>query len=209
MFELRKLPFEVSAFSRLITQEVIDFHYGRHHATYVKNLNDLTKEGEFAGKSLFDIIQNSSGGLFNNAAQVFNHDFYWDCLSPKETCMGEAIKKGIESQFGSTESFLELFIKSGAGQFGSGWVWLVYDNNRLEIMSTSNADTPIRHNKIPVLVCDVWEHAYYINHRNDRMGYLQQFVSQINWEFVEECYTKAKIKGMNAIRDYTESLHKG
>lgn len=210
MFELRKLPFEADASTPLLDKETIEYHHGRHHATYIKNLNGLIEGSAYANASLFEIIQKSDSGLFNNAAQVFNHDFYWDCITPKEVAINGEIKAAIEAKFGSVDKFCEQFADSGAKQFGSGWVWLVFNEKKeLEIISTSNADTPIKHNKVPLLVCDVWEHAYYIKHRNDRVGYLQKFIAQINWAFVEQCYVAAKAKGLQAIQEYITTVHKG
>ncbi|RAX57921.1 superoxide dismutase [Helicobacter monodelphidis] len=210
MFELRKLPFEAGASTPLLSKETIEFHHGRHHATYVKNLNALLEGHSLAGKSLFEIIQKSDGGLFNNAAQVFNHDFYWDCITSTEVSVGAETKKAIEQKFGSIEKFCEQFADSGAKQFGSGWVWLVLNKSgELEILSTSNAATPITDDKAPLLVCDVWEHAYYIDHRNDRVNYLKKFIAQINWKFVEERYLAAKTKGIQSTAEYIQTIHKG
>lgn len=209
MFNLRKLPFDEGISTPLLSKETIEFHYGKHHATYVKNLNGLIENGEYANASLFEIIQKSDGGLFNNAAQVFNHDFYWDCIAPKEVALDANLKQALESAFGSVEGFCEKFADGGVKQFGSGWVWLVLDENKkLEIISTSNADTPIRHGKTPLLVCDVWEHAYYIEHRNDRAAYLKKFIAQINWAFVGERFVEAQAKGLDSTKAYIANLYK-
>lgn len=206
MFQLRQIPFE--ACLPLLSKETIEFHYGKHHATYVNNLNNLIKDTSFAQSCLFEIIQKSDGGLFNNAAQVFNHDFYWSCIQEKQSNVEGDLKVALEKNFGSVEQFCEQFIQSAVTNFGSGWTWLVLDAGKLAIMNTSNADTPIRHNKVPLLVCDVWEHAYYIDSRNDRAKYVKSFMNQVNWQFVAECLKNGLEKGLDATKAYIATLHK-
>lgn len=210
MFELRKLPYEKDAFGDFLSPLTFDFHYGKHHQTYVNNLNNLTKGNEFENAELYDIIKKSSGGVFNNAAQVYNHDFYWDCIAPKSSEMSAELKAAIEKEFGSVESFKEKFIQSATTLFGSGWCWLVFDpkSSKLEIVQTSNAATPITEDKVPLLVSDVWEHAYYIDHKNARPAYLEKFFSHINWAFVSSAFEWAQKEGTGSIRFYINSLHK-
>jgi superoxide dismutase, Fe-Mn family len=168
-----------------ISKETLEFHYGKHHQTYVTNLNNLVKGTEFESLSLEDIIRKSSGGVFNNAAQVWNHTFYWNSLSPKgggepKGALGDAIKK----KFGSFEAFKEAFAKSAAGNFGSGWTWLVRKSDgSVDIVNTSNAATPLTGGDKPLLTCDVWEHAYYIDYRNARPKYVEAFWNLVNWDF--------------------------
>jgi superoxide dismutase, Fe-Mn family len=163
----------------------LEFHYGKHHQTYVTNLNNLVKGTEFENLSLEDIVRKSSGGVFNNAAQVWNHTFYWNSLSPKgggepKGALGDAIKK----KFGSYDAFKEAFGKSAAGNFGSGWTWLVKKGDgSVDIANTSNAATPLTGSDKPLLTCDVWEHAYYIDYRNARPKYVEAFWNLVNWEF--------------------------
>ncbi|AJC93402.1 superoxide dismutase [Fe] [Campylobacter volucris] len=214
MFELRKLPYEADAFGDFLSAETFSFHHGKHHQTYVNNLNNLIKDTEFAGKDLVYIIKNSNGGIFNNAAQVYNHDFYFDCIKPK-TCSGcgcsldDSFKAAVEKDFGSMENLKEEFIKGATTLFGSGWFWLVYNtqNQKLELVATSNAATPITEDKIPLLVVDVWEHAYYVDHRNARPAYLDKFYAHINWEFVSKAYEWAIKEGMNSVSFYANELH--
>ncbi|MCV3410385.1 superoxide dismutase [Fe] [Campylobacter lari] len=214
MFELRKLPYEADAFGDFLSAETFAFHHGKHHQTYVNNLNNLIKDTEFAGKDLVYIIQNSNGGVFNNAAQVYNHDFYFDCIKPKTCCgcgcsLSAEFKAAVEKDFGSMENLKEEFIKGATGVFGSGWFWLVYNtqNQKLELVATSNAATPITEGKIPLLVVDVWEHAYYVDHRNARPAYLEKFYAHINWEFVAKAYEWAIKEGMNSVSFYANELH--
>ncbi|NLY34200.1 MAG: superoxide dismutase [Fe] [Alcaligenaceae bacterium] len=168
-----------------ISQETLEFHYGKHHQTYVTNLNNLIAGTEFENASLEEIIKKSSGGVFNNAAQVWNHTFYWNSLSPNGG--GEptgALLEAINAKWGSVAAFKEAFNKSAAGNFGSGWTWLVKkEDGTLDIVNTSNAATPLTGNDKPLLTCDVWEHAYYIDYRNARPKYLETFWNIVNWEF--------------------------
>ncbi|EEO26288.1 superoxide dismutase [Helicobacter winghamensis] len=205
MFKLRTLPFtEIVGF---ISKETCEFHYGKHHQTYVNNLNNLIKGTEFENKSLFEIVTKAQGGVFNNAAQVYNHDFYWDCVSPNASARSAELDEAINATFGSLEKFKETFLNSAVTLFGSGWCWLVYNNGKLEIKQTSNAQTPVTESMIPLLVVDVWEHAYYIDHRNARPAYLEKFFNYINWEFVSKSLERAKKEGINSVNFYMNSLH--
>ena len=187
-FTLPKLPYEMDALSPHISKETLEYHYGKHHAAYVTNLNKLAIDTEFATMSLEAVIKTSSGSLFNNAAQVWNHTFYWHCLSPNGG--GEPTGKladAINKAFGSFAAFKEQFTQASIGTFGSGWAWLVQDNqNRLKIISTSNAGTPITEDLTPLMTCDVWEHAYYIDYRNSRPDYLGAFWKLVNWSFIAD-----------------------
>ncbi len=187
MFELPKLPYEKNALEPYMSEETLEFHYGKHHATYVTNLNNLVLGTEFEGKNLEDIIKTSNWWIFNNAAQVWNNSFFWNCLAPN--AWGEAkweILNSINENFWSFEEFKEKFTQSAVTNFGSGWTWLVKTpQGKLEIVNTSNAGTVITTENTPLLVVDVWEHAYYIDVRNARPKYLENFWALVNWEFVE------------------------
>jgi len=186
--ELPKLPYPQNALEPHISAETLEYHYGKHHATYVTNLNKLIAGTEFASASLEDIIKKASGGIFNNAAQVWNHTFYWNCLSPKGG--GEpkgALAKAIDSAFGSFADFKEKFSASAAGNFGSGWTWLVKNaKGGVEIVNTSNAGNPMTNNLTPLMTCDVWEHAYYIDYRNARPKYVEAYWNLVNWDFISK-----------------------
>lgn len=189
---LPQLPFENNALEPYISVETINYHYGKHHQTYVNNLNRLLENSPMKEKSLEEIIMNSEGPSFNNSAQVWNHTFYWNCLSPKKTEPSNILIREIEKNFGTMEKMIENLQQSAVSLFGSGWAWLVYDNGLLKITQTSNADLPMKHNQIALFTIDVWEHAYYIDVRNDRAKYVKNILDNlINWVFVEENYTKA------------------
>ncbi len=183
--ELPALPYAQDALQPTISAETLEYHYGKHHQAYVTNLNNLIEGTEFADLSLEDIVSKASGGIFNNAAQVWNHTFYWNSLSPQGGGNpGGALADQINSTFGSVDAFKEQFSKAGATQFGSGWVWLVKKSDgTLAIYSTANAECPLTQGDTPLLTCDVWEHAYYIDYRNARPKYLQAFWSLVNWDF--------------------------
>lgn len=185
-FELPALPYEKNTLEPHISAETLEYHYGKHHNTYVVNLNNLIKGTEFEGKSLEEIIKTSTGGIFNNAAQVWNHTFYWHCLSPKGgNAPTGAVAEAINKAFGSFDAFKEELTKSAIGNFGSGWTWLVKKaDGSLAIVNTSNAATPLTNGDKPLLTVDVWEHAYYIDYRNARPKYLENFWALVNWEFV-------------------------
>ena len=186
--QLPALPYAQNALEPHISPETLEYHYGKHHQTYVTNLNNLIKGTEFENASLEDIIMKSSAGLFNNAAQVWNHTFYWNCLSPNGG--GEpsgALAEAINAKFGSFEEFKKQFVQSAATNFGSGWTWLVKNSDgSVEIVNTSNAANPMTAGKTPVLTCDVWEHAYYIDYRNARPKYVEAFWNLVNWDFVSK-----------------------
>lgn len=189
MIELPKLPYKRDALEPHISLRTIDYHYGQHHAGYVKNLNNLIEGSPFENMNLEAIVRKSEGSIFNNAAQVWNHTFYWHCMTPEENTTPQAILlKSIERDFGSYDNFKQLFIKQAATLFGSGWLWLVADKNgKLSLLQTSNADTPLIQEELtPLLTCDVWEHAYYLDQQNQRLAYLNEFWQIINWRFVEK-----------------------
>ncbi len=190
-FELPALPFEGNALEPHISAETLSFHHGKHHATYVTNLNNLVPGTEFEGKSLEEIITSApAGGVFNNAAQIWNHTFYWNSLSPNGG--GEpsgALADAINKAFGSFAAFKEKFSTSAATNFGSGWTWLVKNaDGSVEIVNTSNAGCPLTDGKTPLLTCDVWEHAYYVDYRNARPKYVEAFWNLANWDFAAQNY---------------------
>ena len=187
-FELPPLPYAQDALAPHISAETLEYHYGKHHQTYVTNLNKLVEGTEFENAALEDVILKSDGGLFNNSAQVWNHTFYWNSMTPDGggAPTGE-VAAAINSAFGSYDSFVDKFKEAAATQFGSGWAWLVDSGSGLEIMKTSNADLPMKHNAKAILTIDVWEHAYYIDFRNARPNYISTFIdSLINWDFVAQ-----------------------
>jgi len=183
--KLPELPYAKGALAPHISAETIEYHYGKHHATYVANLNKLIAGTEFAELSLEDIIKKASGGIFNNAAQVWNHSFYWNCLSPKGG--GEpsgVLADAVAKNFTSFTALKEKLTAAAVTQFGSGWAWLVKNpDGSLAVEQTSNAATPLKDGKKPLLTVDVWEHAYYIDYRNARPAYLEAFWKLVNWDF--------------------------
>ena len=186
--KLPELQFALDALQPYISKETLEFHYGKHHNAYVTNLNNLIPGTEFEDMQLEDIIKKApAGGVFNNAAQVWNHSFYWNCLSPNGG--GEPTGKlmdAIEKSFGSFADFKEQFTKSAVTNFGSGWTWLVQNNDGSgEILNTSNAGTTLTSGKTALLTCDVWEHAYYVDYRNARPQYVEAFWNLVNWDFVD------------------------
>ena len=187
-YELPALPYDLGALAPFLSKETLEFHYGKHHKTYVDNLNKLVPGSPMEGKTLDELVMKAQGGIFNNAAQVWNHTFYWNGLSPSTGGKpGTKAKAGLEKAFGSVDKFLEEFQKSAVGNFGSGWTWLVKKaDGSLALENTSNAANPMTGGSKPVLTCDVWEHAYYIDYRNARAKYLEQFMGRINWEFAEK-----------------------
>lgn len=187
-FELPKLKYELDALEPYISKKTLEFHYGKHHQAYVNNLNNLSAGTEFENASLEDIIKESKGGIFNNAAQVWNHTFYFDqfckggCEIPRDGLMD-----AIEKKFGSFEAFKEQFTKAAATLFGSGWAWLVIDaKGELEIVQTSNAGNPLTEGKKPLLTCDVWEHAYYLDKQNARPTYIDDFWKILDWKVISQ-----------------------
>jgi Fe-Mn family superoxide dismutase len=191
-FELPALPYAKDALAPHISAETLEYHYGKHHQTYVTNLNNLVPGTEFEGLSLEEIIKKSSGGIFNNAAQVWNHTFYWNGLKPNGG--GEptgALADAINATFGSFAKFKEEFAKCAVTTFGSGWAWLVKNaDGSLALVSTSNAGCPLTTGQTPLLTCDVWEHAYYIDYRNARPAYLEEaFWALVNWDFAAKNFS--------------------
>ena len=184
--ELPPLPYDRTALEPHISGETIDFHYGKHHKTYVDNLNKLIEGTEFADASLEEIVRKSQGGMFNNAAQVWNHTFYWNCLSPSGGGEpGGKLGDAINAAFGSFTAFKEQFTNTALTTFGSGWAWLVQrQDGSLALVSTPNAATPLTGTDKALLTCDVWEHAYYIDYRNARAKYVEAFWNLVNWDFV-------------------------
>jgi Fe-Mn family superoxide dismutase len=191
-FELPALPYPKSALAPVISEETIEFHYGKHHQTYINNLNKLIPGTEFEKLSLEEIIKKASGGIFNNAAQVWNHTFFWYCMTPNSS--GEPtgpLAEAIKGKFGSFEEFKKKFIDAAVTQFGSGWAWLVKNpDGSLSIEQTSNAGNPMTTSKTPLLTCDVWEHAYYLDYRNRRPDFVEAFFKLINWKYVAENFAK-------------------
>lgn len=187
-FKLPELPYSMDALSPHMSKETLEFHYGKHHQAYVTNLNNLIEGKDFATMTLEEIIKKSEGPIFNNAAQVWNHTFFWNSLSPKGG--GEPtgrIADSIKKDFGSFEKFKEEFTKAAVTQFGSGWAWLVKKpDGSLAIKQSANAATPLTENLVPLLTCDVWEHAYYIDYRNARPTYLEHWWKLVNWDFADK-----------------------
>lgn len=183
---LPALPYAMDALVPHISAETLEFHYGKHHKTYVDNLNNLIKGTEFENASLEEIVKKSSGGVFNNSAQVWNHTFYWNSLSPNGGgAPTGALADAINAKWGSFEAFKEAFTKCAVTTFGSGWAWLVKTPaGELDLVSTSNAATPLTTDNKALLTCDVWEHAYYIDYRNARPKYVEAFWNLVNWDFV-------------------------
>jgi Fe-Mn family superoxide dismutase len=191
-FELPKLDYAKNALAPIMSEETLDLHHGKHHQTYITNLNNFIKDTDMAGMSLEEIVHNSSkdkskAGIFNNASQHWNHELFWKCMKPNG---GGSIPKKLEdrikSDLGSVEEFKKQFIQAGITQFGSGWCWLSISNGKLVVSKTPNAENPLIHNMKPILGCDVWEHSYYVDYRNRRPEYLENFFEKlVNWEFVE------------------------
>ncbi|MGI5309416.1 superoxide dismutase [Fe] [Rheinheimera sp. WS51] len=192
-FELPALPYAKDALAPHISAETLEYHYGKHHNTYVVKLNGLIEGTDFAGKSLEEIVRTSEGGIFNNAAQVWNHTFYWHCLAPNAG--GEptgALADAINAKWGSFAEFKAAFNDKAVNNFGSSWTWLVKTaDGSLDIVNTSNAATPLSDTSLtPVLTVDLWEHAYYIDYRNARPTYLDAFWALVNWKFAAENFAK-------------------
>ena len=191
-FELPKLDYTKNALAPIMSEETLDLHHGKHHQTYITNLNNFIKETDMSKMTLEEIILNSSKdkskvGIFNNASQHWNHLMFWKCMKPNGGgAMPSKLKERIVSDFGSVEEFKKLFIHAGTTQFGSGWSWLSIDNGKLVINKTPNAENTLIHNMKPILGCDLWEHSYYVDYKNRRPEYLENFFEKlINWEFVE------------------------
>ncbi|RKH12571.1 superoxide dismutase [Fe] [Corallococcus sp. CA053C] len=194
-FTLPELPYKKDALAPHISAETLEYHHGKHHNAYVTNLNKFIAGKPEESKSLIDIIQSSDGGVFNNAAQVWNHTFYWHCMAPNGggEPRGE-LADAIKRDFGSFEKFKEEFSNAAATQFGSGWAWLVEEKGKLSIAKTGNADLPMKHGQKALLTIDVWEHAYYIDYRNLRPKYIETFLtSLVNWDFVAQNLKSAEV----------------
>nr|WP_272880569.1 superoxide dismutase [Candidatus Synchoanobacter obligatus] len=187
-----ELPFSSKDLEPFISEKTLSFHYGKHHKTYVDKLNGLIEKTEYASTSLENIIRHSDGAIFNNAAQVWNHTFYWNCLAkPSNQKPSTELQKAITRDFGSIEEFTNTFSNSAIGLFGSGWCWLVISkDHKLSIVNTQNAQTPLTTDHTALLTCDVWEHAYYLDTQNSRPEYLKNFWAIVNWAFVSEQYQK-------------------
>ena len=190
-FELPSLPYANDALAPYMSAETLDFHHGKHHQTYVTNLNNLLKDNELQGASLEDIVVKSSkdtsmAGIFNNAGQHWNHILFWQCMKPNGGgSIPSELEARLNSDFGSVDQFKEAFIQAGTTQFGSGWAWLAIDNGKLVVTKSANASNPLVDGMKPILGCDVWEHSYYIDYRNKRPDYLKAFLdSLVNWDFV-------------------------
>jgi superoxide dismutase, Fe-Mn family len=193
-FELPALPYSKDALMPHMSSETLEFHHGKHHKAYVDNLNKLIPGTEFENMDLETIIKKSSGPVFNNAAQVWNHTFFWNCLSPKGggEPTGE-LAEAINRDFGSFNAFKEKFTETSVKHFASGWGWLVKNKNgKLEVISTANAQTPMTEGHTALLTCDVWEHAYYIDYRNRRPDFVGAFWSLVNWDFVAKNFAQVK-----------------
>ena len=191
-FELPKLDYAKNALAPIMSEETLDLHHGKHHQTYITNLNNFIKDTDMAGMSLEEIVHNSSkdkskAGIFNNASQHWNHELFWKCMKPNGGgSMPKKLEDRIKSDLGSIEEFKKQFIQAGITQFGSGWCWLSISNGKLVVSKTPNEENPLIHNMKPILGCDVWEHSYYVDYRNRRPEYLENFFEKlVNWEFVE------------------------
>lgn len=185
---LPPLPFAKNALAPHMSEETFEYHYGKHHQAYVTNLNNLIKGTEFENASLEDIVKKSSGGIYNNSAQIWNHTFFWNCLAPNAggAPTGKAAEL-INAKWGSFDKFKEEFAAKALGNFGSGWTWLVLNkSNEAEIVNTSNAVAPMSNGQKALLTIDVWEHAYYIDHRNARAKFVESFWNLVNWNFVNQ-----------------------
>ena len=188
--QLPPLPYAMDALEPHISRETLEYHYGKHHQTYVKTLNELIQNTEFSESALEDIIKRAEGPVFNNAAQVWNHSFYWQCLSPTPTEPRGDLKKALETHFESVAKFKEQFQKCAIANFGSGWTWLVKKpDGKLAIQNTDDAKDPLITGDVPLLTCDIREHAYYIDYRNERAKYVSAFWNIVNWDFVAKNLT--------------------
>ena len=193
-FKQPDLPYDLKALAPFVSEEQMHYHYNKHHAAYFNKLNGLVEGKKEERLSLEEVVVGSSGGVFNNAAQAWNHTFFWHCMSPDGGGQPKGeLKEAIERDFGDLETFMKEFSNAATTLFGSGWAWLASDDQgKLEIMPLSNADTPLKHKKTPILTLDVWEHAYYIDYRNERPRFIEQFKDVIHWDFAEKCYLEAK-----------------
>ena len=185
-FSLPRLPFAEDAMAPVLSAETLKLHHGKHHKKYIDTMNQLLQKEEIDGSSLEDVVLAAKGKLFNNAAQAWNHDFYWHSLSPKRRRPAGAMLHRLERDCGSYERFVDAFAAAANGQFGSGWAWLVEKDGKLQVVATANADTPMAHGINCLLAVDVWEHAYYVDYRNERERYVSAILEHLNWEFAEK-----------------------
>ena len=186
-FNLPPLPYPEDALEPVISAETLALHHGKHHKKYIDTMNELLAKSKVRGSSLEDVVRSSEGKLFNNAAQAWNHDFYWHSLAPDARPPSAAMRQRLERDFGTYESFVEKFAAVADGQFGSGWAWLIDKDGKLQVVATANADTPMAHGVRCLLALDVWEHAYYVDYRNQRERYVQAVLEKrLNWEFAEK-----------------------
>jgi Fe-Mn family superoxide dismutase len=185
-FSLPKLPYAEDALAPVLSAETLKLHHGKHHKKYVDTLNQLLEKEPVDATSLEEVVRTAKGKLFNNAAQAWNHEFYWHSLSPKRRRPAGALLHRLEQDFGSYEQFADKLGASAIGQFGSGWAWLVEKGGKLEVTATANADTPMAHGTKCLLAIDVWEHAYYVDYRNERERYVSAILERLNWEFAEQ-----------------------
>ncbi len=205
---LMNLPFDENALEPYISKETLEYHHGKHHAGYINNLNRLIEGTKYENLKLGEIIVSADGGIFNNAAQVYNHNFYFNGMSSNTSAPSEKLVKSLDLNFGSVEEFKKIFLETSAGLFGSGWVWLSIDGSgSLVLESFSNAGNPLLSGHTPLLTCDVWEHAYYIDYRNARADYLEKWWELINWDFVSqnlEAYTESRHGFIDPCNDNSE-----
>ena len=186
-FDLPPLPYPEDALEPVISRETLGLHHGKHHKKYVDTMNELLQKEPIQARTLEDVVRQAKGKLFNNAGQAWNHDFYWKSLSPERQRPSGALAKRIDADFGSYERFGEQLAAAGNAQFGSGWAWLVEQSGKLQIQATANADTPLAHGIKCLLTIDVWEHAYYVDYRNQRDRYLARVIDErLNWKFAEQ-----------------------
>jgi Fe-Mn family superoxide dismutase len=185
-FSLPPLPYAEDALAPVISAETLKLHHGKHHKKYIDTMNQLLEKEPIQATTLEEVVRQAKGKLFNNAAQAWNHDFYWKSLSPRRQRPAGALLHRLEKDFGSTDKFADLFSQAAIGHFGSGWAWLVEKGGKLEVTSTSNADTPMAHGIRCLLTVDVWEHAYYVDYRNERERYVSAILERLNWEFAEK-----------------------
>lgn len=200
--QLPELEFANDSLEPFMSKQTLEYHYGKHHKAYVDKVNELIKGGPFQNSTLEEIVQKSDGPLFNNAAQVSNHNFFWRCLTPKrEPEVSDDLKNKLIEDFESVEKFKDNFSKTAKEGFGSGWTWLELDQHqKLVIRWRPNAETPLKnHDATPLLVCDVWEHAYYLDTQNNREKYLENFWNIVNWKFVSQCFTSSQLEYRKAI----------
>ena len=184
-FQLPPLPYAEDALAPVISAETLKLHHGKHHKKYIDTMNQLLEEEPVKASSLEEVVRQAKGKLFNNAAQAWNHDFYWHSLSPRRQRPGGALLHRLEKDFGSYERFTDTFGAAANGQFGSGWAWLVEKDGRLQVVATANAETPMAQRIQCLLTVDVWEHAYYVDYRNERERYVSAILERLNWEFAE------------------------